>query len=124
MDAAQAILRAVGVDSVADLTPPASYTVSVDGYEDLTVEKFAPKRVSVAHHYTQRGDLMCDPEVVFRIDESGVWTPVAYTRHPDVHRHDPDGLSIDGFLDQWSDRLYEQGFVSAARSEQTDAASD
>ncbi len=120
MEAARAILRAVGVDSVADLTAPASHTVSVEGYEDLTVEKIAPGRVSVAHHYTQRGDLMCDPEIVFRIEEgTGARTPVAYTRHPDVHRHDPAGLPIDEFVGRWSDQLYDQGFVAAAGASET-----
>jgi hypothetical protein len=110
MDAAKTILEHLGIESVEEMAVNESYTIEVEGYEDLTIEKLGPERISVAHHYVQRGDLMCDPEVVFHID-NGVWTPVRYTQHPHVHQHDPDGLMLDEFLEQWNDNLCRQGFV-------------
>lgn len=113
MDAAKDILERLGIESVEEIAVNESHTIEVEGYEDLTIEKIGTNRVSVAHHYVQRGDLMCDPEIVFHID-NGVWTPVRYTQHPDVHQHDPDGIELDEFVDQWSENLHQQEFVKAA----------
>jgi len=113
MDAAKRILERLGYESVEEMAVNESHTIEVDGYEDLTIEKVGPNRLSVAHHYIQRGDLMCDPEIVFHID-NGVWTPVRFTQHPHVHQHDPNGLELDGFVNQWSENLRHQGFVEAA----------
>lgn len=91
-----------------------SYAIEVEGNEDLTIEKIGSDRLSVAHHYIQRGDLMCDPEIVFRVEE-GEWIPIRYTQHPRVHQYDPEGIRIEGFVVQWSANLREQGFVDAAK---------
>jgi len=114
MEAARAILASLGIESIDEMNVNENYTVEVHGYEDLTIEKISPDRLSVAHHYVQRGDLMCDPEIVFHID-NGVWTPVRFTQHPHVHRHDPTGLELGGFVTQWSENLREQGFLDAAK---------
>ena len=34
--------------------------------------------VSVAHYYTQNGDLMRDPEMVFEVGPDGAFHPVSY----------------------------------------------
>jgi hypothetical protein len=113
MDAAKDILDQLGIDTIEEMEVNENHTIEVEGFEDLTIEKIGPNRISVAHHYVQRGDLMCDPEIVFHIDD-GVWTPVRYTQHPHTHQHDSDGLDLDGFVEQWSENLRRQGFVDAA----------
>jgi hypothetical protein len=40
----------------------------------LVIEKIAPGRISVAHYYTQMGDLMADPDIVFKVENSE-WVP-------------------------------------------------
>lgn len=55
-----------------------NYTIESVGYEDLTIEKLADNRISVAQTYTQRMDLMRDPEIVYEIEEDGDWKPVEY----------------------------------------------
>ena len=122
MEAGTAILDRLGIDSVAQMAVNECYTIEVAGFEDLTIEKVGRTKLSVAHHYVQRGDLMCNPEIVFRI-EDGVWTPIRFTQHPHIHRYDPDGLAIDAFVQQWGDNLRNQGFVTAA-SELTATAGD
>jgi len=34
--------------------------------------------VSVAHYYTQNGDIMRDPEIVFHVSKMGDWTPMTF----------------------------------------------
>jgi len=114
MDAAKHILERLGYESVEAMAVNESYTIEVDGYEDLTIEKVGPNRLSVAHHYVQRGDLMCDTEIVFHID-NGVWTPVRFTQHPHVHQHDEDGLKLVGFVEQWSVNLRRQGYIDSVK---------
>lgn len=113
MKAAKDILTSLGIESVDEMAVNESYTVEVPGYEDLTVEKIGPNRLSVAHHYVQRGDLMSDPEIVFHID-NGEWQPVRYTQHPEIHQYDPAGIDVENFVKQWSANLRKQGFVTAA----------
>jgi hypothetical protein len=113
MDAAKDILSRLSIESVEEMAVNESHTIVVEGFEELTIEKIGPNRVSVAHHYVQRGDLMYDPEIVFHID-NGVWRPVRYTQHPHIHQHNPDGIELDGFVEQWSENLRLQGFVEAA----------
>ena len=113
MEAARAILASLGIESIDEMTVNESYTIEVAGYEDLTIEKIGSNRLSVAHYHVQRGDLMCDPEIVFHIDD-GEWRAVRYTQHPRIHQHDPDGLDISEFVEQWSENLRRQGFVDAA----------
>lgn len=90
-----------------------SVSIEVHGHEELIIEKVGPNRVSVAHYYVQRGDLMSDPEIVFRID-NGIWLPIRYTQHPDVHQYVPNGLTLTEFVNRWSRNLQRQGFVEAA----------
>jgi len=113
MNAAKDILQRLGVDSVAEMEVNENYTVEVDGYENLTIEKIGDDRVSVGHYHTYRGDLMSDPEVVFVVD-SGDWRPVRFTQHPLAHDHDESGLDLDEFLSTWNKNLRNQGFIDAA----------
>jgi len=106
------ILGKLGIDSVADMDINEYHTIEVDGFNDLTVEKIGENRLSVKSHYVQRGDVMSDPEIVYRV-EDGEWTPVRYTQHPRIHQHDEGGLDLDGFPSDWSDNLRAQGFVEA-----------
>lgn len=78
---------------------------------NLTIEKISENRVSVAHYYKQHGDIMSDPEIVFKIQDSE-WLPVRYTQHPNHHRHNENGLpSVQEFVEQWSHNLTKQGFT-------------
>ena len=113
MDAIKDILEQLGVDSVGEMEVNENYTVDVDGYDDLTIEKIGDGRLSVGHYYTQRGDLMSDPEVVFVVDNSE-WRAVRYTQHPLAHEHDEAGLDLSEFLSTWGDNLRNQGFIDAA----------
>lgn len=116
MDVVKEILSSLGIASVETMDLNESYTIEVTGYEDLTIEKIGGNQISVAHHHIQRGDLMCDPEVVFDI-RNGKWVPIEYTQHPMVYQHDENGLNLDGFLNKWDANLRNQGFLEAAGGE-------
>lgn len=116
MDAAQQILELAGYESLAEMNVGERATVSVSGLMDLTIEKIGFDRVSVAHYWPQHGDLMSDPEIVFRI-EADTWIPVRYTQHPSTHLYDETGLQqIEETVRDWSNRLKQQGFIENARS--------
>lgn len=114
MDTVKEILVQLGIESVREMDLNESHCVEVPGYEKLTIEKVGSHRISVAHHYTQRGDLMCDPEIVFQIEE-GEWIPIEFTQHPMVYHYDEGGLDLGGFVDRWNRNLRQQGFVEAVR---------
>lgn len=113
MDSIKAILDIFGIESVSEMTVNDNYTLTVDGFEDLAIERIAEDRLSVGQYYQQRGDLCSDPEVVFVV-EDGNWRPVRYTQHPIIHQHDERGIDLDGFLSTWDRNLREQGFIEAA----------
>ena len=115
MEAAKEILNRLGIESIEEMAVNESYTIKVEGYEDLTIEKIGSNRLSVAHHYVQRGDLMSDPEIVFCIEEAE-WIPTRYTQHPHTHQHDSEGIEIEEFVTQWSENLRRQGFVDTTKN--------
>lgn len=115
MDVIREILDRIGISSIEAMELNQRYTIIVPGFEDLTIEKVGSTRVSVAHHYLQRGDLMCDPEIVFMVEDTD-WTPVRYTQHPRIHQYDREGLELDAFIRKWSQNLRRQGFVEAAEN--------
>ena len=110
------IIKAAGCSPIDELAVGKQIEVSQDGFMDLTIEKVGHDRVSVAHYYTQRGDLMSDPEIVFQIEDDGTWLPIRYTQQPNIHDFDPDGIAhTQPFIDQWSSNLRAQGFIEAAK---------
>lgn len=114
MDAIRDVLAAIGIESVEEMDVNENYTVESEGFEDLVIEKVNDDYLSVMQYYTQRGDMMRDPEIVF--DVSGdEWTAVMYRQDPTIHRRDEDGLpEATAFSEQWSENLRAQGFVGAA----------
>jgi hypothetical protein len=98
--------------------------IEVDGGEafmDLTIEKVYEDRLSVAHYYNQRGDLMSDPEIVFDVSSDKEWVPVRFTNSPYIHDHDEDGLDKhDAFINQLDENLKKHGFVDRAKTQFTE----
>lgn len=117
MEAARMILGGSAVGSVDAMDPNERVTVTVEGHEELVLEKVGPSHLSVGHR-TEEDDAARDPEVVFQI-EGGAWIPIEYTRQPVVHRYDATGLDVGSFLTRWSRWLHRLGFVEA-----TEAGSD
>jgi hypothetical protein len=80
MDAVQAIIdRHGGTEALK-----ASY-ISIENapYMRLVIEwvgrgPYETDLVSVAHYYTQNGDAMRDPEMVFIVSKQGFWTPMTF----------------------------------------------
>mgnify|MGYP006271870529 CR=1 FL=1 len=117
MDTIKEILSTLGYDSALDLDVNEAITLEVEAVLDLTIERIGETQLSVNHSYTQMGDLMYDPEIVFDVDaETGEWTAVEYTVHPHTYQYDENGLeSVQRFADySWDKNLRHQGFVDAA----------
>src|SRR5262245_59889185 len=89
--------------------------------------------VSVAHYWTQNGDLMRDPEMVFEVGPGGDFLPVSYQQdglpfaaYREAVFQDETGKvmvrprlakELASFARQWDRNLKAQGFVDAAREE-------
>lgn len=65
----------------------AHFKLEKKGYMPLVVENIGQNCISVAHYYTQEGDMIADPDVVFfyGYKESGMgWVPIEITQ-PAMH---------------------------------------
>jgi len=119
MKTVRSILDTQDIHGLGDMDVNEAYTVENEPYMDFSIEKVGDERLMAAHFYTQRGDLMSDPQVVFQVDQyDEEWLPVRYRQDgiPNVYQHDEEGLDADTrhFLRDWDERLLEQGFVEAA----------
>jgi hypothetical protein len=115
METVKQILEHKGINDTERMEINQNYTIESEKYEDLTIEKIDDDLISVAHYYKKRMDLMRDPEIVFRIEESGDWTPIEYQQDDmGIYQRDLSGLSLNGFVEQWDQNLENQGFVQAA----------
>ena len=89
---------------------------TVEGYEPLVIEVLGNNEVSVAHYYTQNGDAMRDPEIVF----NGDWNAVEITQDSlGVYRRTQPGYympKVNSFAVQWAANLIDQGFADASQA--------
>ena len=79
--------------------------------------------ISVSHYHRQNGDLMCDPEMTFRVDrEKGTLEPLTFRQdgfpqlyqevYPEPGRWIPRlSRDLSRFAQQWFSNLAEQGYV-------------
>lgn len=105
----------------------AYFEVKREGYMPLHVERLPGNKLALSYVFTQNGDLMRDPEVVFLITEQGQL--VAQTiEHPPMHLMGRDLIGplpikpSDPFLKMWADNLKAHGFLTAQTEEATTKA--
>ena len=74
----------------------------------------------VMHTYKQNGDMMRDPEMVFRIQDDGDWVPIVFRQDPIIHQIDEDGLGQDAyeFTETWAINLKDFYVGSNSQSNQ------
>jgi hypothetical protein len=75
---------------------------------ELNIERHGNELV-VCQYYLQRGDLMRDPKIRFRIEDDE-WIPISYRQDPSVRQYSADGIEIDEDLQTWAENLQSQGF--------------
>ena len=119
MESIKEILAIAGYDSIKDVPTDSYAEISVEGFDDLTIERISENRISIAHTRTQRGDLMREPEIVFKVTENDDWIAVEYQNDPGQYKHDEDGLkSTNSWAhNTWDNNLKNQGFIKAAREQ-------
>jgi hypothetical protein len=82
-----------------------------DAIMDLSIERHGDE-LTVCQYYLQRGDLMRDPEVRFRAESNGEWTPISYRIDAlNAYEYSTEGLDIDDVLETWAENLRAQGFL-------------
>lgn len=57
----------------------AHFRVESGAFMPLVVENIGYNQISIAHYYTQNGDMLADPDVVFWVGCDGEWYPVEWT---------------------------------------------
>jgi len=82
-----------------------------DAIMDLSIERHGDELI-ICQYYLQRGDLMRDPEVRFRVESDGKWTPISYRIDAlNAYEYSIEGLDIDDVLETWAENLRAQGFL-------------
>jgi hypothetical protein len=78
---------------------------------DLSIERHGNELI-ISQYYLQRGDLMRDPEVRFRVEPDSNWTPISYRIDAlNAYEYSSEGLDIDDVLEMWARNLHSQGFL-------------
>jgi len=79
----QQVIETIAARHCLDLTASASHLrLEQDSYEPLVIEKVGADQLSVAHYYTQNGDAIADPDIVFWIGPGGLWYPYQISQMP------------------------------------------
>jgi hypothetical protein len=110
--------------------------LEAEGFMPLVIEAIGPgprglPAVSVAHYYTQNGDAMRDPEMVFEVGADGEYLPVSFQQdnlsmYQEAVSQDKAGkvlvrpqlvADLDSFARVWDRNIKDQGFIEAARAE-------
>lgn len=102
-----------------------SYKLKTQGFMDLTVESWIEngvRKISVCHYYEQEGDLMRDPEIVYRVTQNGNEIPEYFRQDNlgieqfvfhtvnDESKIDPELLEeLKSFTKTWVQNLKQQG---------------
>ena len=131
---ANSLTKLLGADQAVKLT--------VDGYMPLTIERIGTsgeghKLVALAHTGLQNGDVMYDPEMVFRFidwDGAQIAEPISFRNdymgiNQEVYRYNGEGKAthvntrlkaeLKSFSRTWFRNLKEQGFFSSQAIRQT-----
>jgi hypothetical protein len=103
---------------------------SSQGFMPLTVESFGNDTISLAHHYEQNGDLMCDPLITFKIDKIHATASAAEYRqdgNPPIYQvyegGEAEQYDIEDFaVNTWLPNIESQGYlrVEAPNQEHSD----
>jgi len=96
--------------------------VKIEHFDRLVIEVVGLNQVSVAHYYTQNGDAMRDPEIVFTLPH---WKAIEYTQdNLGLYQRAPEGSylpSANSFARQWAVNIRNQGFEQGEMSSATHA---
>lgn len=86
-------------------------SITNEPYMRLVIEVVGKEQVSVAHYYTQNGDAMRDPEIVFGVR----WLPIEITQDPvGIYRRSDPGYylrGVVGLAHMWAMNIRYQGFA-------------
>ena len=124
----QKIITAIAEKYDLDLNASESHLrLEQPGYMPLVIEKIGKHLVSVAHYYTQEGDLMADPEIVYFTCYQE-WVPIQITQAPwgcwDVAVLSSEGTEVKSFnpqkqadlaafSDEWAENIFAQNWLDA-----------
>ena len=97
-----------------------------DGYDRLVIENIGHNRIAVAHYYTQNGDAIKDPEIVFFVGYE-TWVAIEVTQVltgiSELARLNEDSTAVThlakrrqadtgAFAELWAKNIRDQGWIT------------
>lgn len=93
-----------------------------ESFMPLCLEWIGENEISVTHYYAQNGDLMCDPEMTFRIDgEAGTLEPLTFQQdnlgiYQEVYPEEGMWIpalrrDLNNFANSWFKNISQQGYI-------------
>jgi hypothetical protein len=97
-----------------ELKPGAEFKLTMPNYMLLVVEVIGKNEISVAHYFTQNGDAMRDPEIVFNLTS---WEPIEITQDTVGRYEDLRGIPqrqrrADSLANMWAKNIKAQGWLT------------
>ena len=104
----------------------ANFRLDMPGFDRLCVERITTGCISVAHYFEMNGDLVAEPDIVFFVDFSGAWYPIAinqsitgwreYAQLDDagiaIVRYKPQAQKdLAEFAEMWAQNIKDQGWL-------------
>lgn len=133
--AMKAIITKLAEQHGVDLTQIGAYLrLELRGYMPLNIETIGPATIAISHSYIQEGDVMRDPEMVFRVVCDG-WLAINYRQDNLGLDQDAVVMNEDGeitgfrprlqasqasFAGTWARNLKEQGWLTASCTRKTE----
>lgn len=121
----QKVITQIAEKHGLDLTASESHLrLELSGFMPLVIEKIGKDRVSVAHYYTQNGDAIADPDIVFWVAPNGEWYPcevqmplIGYREYIVFKDGKPASFyqklqhDLATFSNQWASNIREQDYL-------------
>jgi hypothetical protein len=140
MKTIEKIVEAAGVLEEFQTNPEFHLRLEQPGYMPLVIEAYngsytgiGKRNISVAHYYTQNGDLIADPDIlmdeaglpieiqqpalmIMGFGETGGYARIRWINEKGERMWKPKLFKdVKGFMTHWSANLKEQGWVQVAR---------
>jgi hypothetical protein len=84
-------------------------SIKNEPYMELDIERIAADKIAISHISIMNGDIMRDPEIVFKVRPDGALTALTFENsYAGVYKEIEDS---NEFMELWSTNLREQGFL-------------
>jgi hypothetical protein len=113
--AIERILRSHGMLEEFLQNPEFAVRIKNEPFQPLTIERH-DSQITVTHYFKQNGDMICDPDMEFKLMDDGSWCPIAIQFATGHYRRAMQGpqqfRDQTSFSTMWAKNLISQRFDS------------